>query len=221
MNGGGDSVYEYDAIRAVVNNIAQLHKKWLEIVLVVGAGNLRRRRDNQESGIERSRSDYLGMTATVMNAVVFSDLLRQASLQSIVYSPESLQIPNGTRPYNISEAREQLSQGNIVLCSWWVFMPYNTTDAAAVQRALELNCDLVVKWTRVDGVYDKDPLQYDDAVKFERLTWQDALGEEIKVMDQPAMAMARVNQLPIYVCHIESIAHIGIGKLDQGTMVEG
>ena len=86
-------------------------------MLVVGAGNLRRRRDNQESGIERSRSDYLGMTATVMNAVVFSDLLRQASLQSIVYSPESLQIPNGTRPYNISEAREQLSQGNIVLCS--------------------------------------------------------------------------------------------------------
>ena len=184
----------------------------------MGAGNIWRARDTEPLGVERVASDYLGMAATMFNASVMAAQLNQMGVSSVVHSAGGMHIPNNTTPYEMRSARQDLDVGKVVFCTCGAGNPYHTTDSGAVLRAIELGCSLVVKATKVDGIYDSDPMTNPDAVKFTELTLQQAIEKGLKIMDQTALALARDQHLPIFVCHMDQLTQIVQG-LDHGTYV--
>ena len=190
------------------------------MAVVSGAGNIRRRRDNQDSGMRRHVSDTLGMVGTLINATVLHEKVFQHGGTSVVYSAPVAQVPTVAQPYDIGQAQQDLTDGKIVFCAGGTTNPYFTTDSAAVLRALELECDLLVKATKVDGVYDKDPMKHDDAIRYDKLSLQEAYKQELNIMDHSALALAMDNDLSMLVCKVDDMSHVGTDKI-QGTYVTG
>lgn len=181
----------------LAKQILNLQKEDIEIAIVLGAGNFWRYRDTKDLEIDRTKADKLGMLATVFNCTVLAETLKGMGVNSIVYS--AFDIQNLAYSFDAEVAREDLVSGEILFLAGGTGNPYFTTDSAAVLRALELNCDVVLKATKVDGVYDSDPTINSDAKKFEKLTYQEAIEKNLQVMDQSAFSLARDNQLPIIV----------------------
>lgn len=197
-------VYEYKKLDILLQKISDLAKR-VELSIVLWWGNIWRYKDNISSGIERVTSDYIGMTATLINAIVIAEKLAHLGHVTRVYAPATMQIANCTHVYNVGLAREAMADGNIVFCAWGTWNPYCTTDSAAVLRALELNCDLMIKATKVDGIYTDDPVRVPGAKKYDILTLQEATRLHLNVMDHPAFAMAADERLPLRICNIEDI----------------
>ncbi len=195
----GEKEYGIDrpTLEHIAAQIAEVAAMELEIVIVVGGGNIWRYRDTKESGIERTASDAMGMLATVMNSVGLQSALEARNLESRVLS--AIDIPQLAEPFIKRRALRHLEKKRIVVCGGGTGNPYFTTDSAAALRALELSCDVLLKATNVDGVYDKDPNKFPDAVKFETLTYQDALEKHLAVMDQAAFSLCQEQDLPIVV----------------------
>jgi uridylate kinase len=194
--------------------ICQIASRGLQIAIVLGAGNIFR--GAQQDGIKRSSGDYIGMLATVMNALVLGEALSISGQKVKVLT--SLEMPKVADSFVMKDALEYLEQWYIVVCAGGTGNPYFTTDSAAVQKALELDCDIMIKATKVDGVYDKDPIKYSDAIKFDTMTLKQAYELGVNIMDHSAIAMAMDNDLPLFVCKIDDLHQLGSDDI-VGTYV--
>lgn len=194
--GKGQGLHQ-DTLHAIAKRIAEVGATGVQIVIVVGGGNIWRYRDTKESGIERTASDAMGMLATIMNSVALQASLEALGAHTRVMS--AIDVPQLAEPYLRRRAIRHLEKGRIIICAGGIGNPYFTTDSAAALRALELHCDVLLKATNVDGIYDKDPKQFPDAVRYEHLTYNDALQKRLNVMDQSAFSLCQEQKLPIVV----------------------
>jgi uridylate kinase len=172
----------------------------VECAVVIGAGNFFRGSLGEGIGIDRARGDYMGMLATVMNGIAFNDALLKKGVNSIVMSP--IAAGGAALPYDIFAARKFLSEGGVVIASGGTGSPFFTTDTAASLRALELQADLLLKATRVDGVYTADPEKDSTAVKYDTLTYSEAIEKKLRIMDMTAVSLCMDNSLPVAVFNL-------------------
>ena len=186
---------DYPTILEICKNIKQAADLGAEIGIVVGGGNFWRGRSSGD--MERTRADQIGMLATVMNALSVADALEHLGLEVRVQT--ALQMNQVAELYIRNKATRHLEKGRIVIFACGTGNPYFSTDTAAALRALEINAEVIFKATMVDGVYDKDPKKYDDAVKYDTLTFTKVLNDQLNVMDMTAATMCRDNKLPILV----------------------
>ena len=193
---GGHGVHQ-ETLVEVAKSLYEVAQQGIEVAVVVGGGNIWRYRDNQESKIERVTSDYIGMLATIMNGVSLQAALESVGCFSRVCS--AINVPQLAEPYLRRRALRHLEKGRVVIFAGGTGNPYFTTDSAAALRACELNCDILLKATKVDGIYDKDPEKHSDAVRYDELTYQEALEQHIRVMDQAAFSLCEEKKLPIRV----------------------
>lgn len=180
--------------------IAEVHDLGVEMIIVSGGGNLFRGVSGAERGVERVTGDNMGMIATVINALAIQDRLEHLGKPTRVMS--AIQMPQICEAYIRRRAVRHLEKGRIVLCAAGTGNPYFTTDSAAALRAVELGAEVLLKGTKVDGVYSEDPVKNPKAARFERLTFRRVLDEDLKVMDSTAVALCMENRLPISVFKI-------------------
>ncbi|WP_027186492.1 UMP kinase [Desulfovibrio inopinatus] len=219
----GPAEYGVDpaTITGFCEEIAKTVEKGLQLSLVIGGGNIFRGVSSSAAGMERSSADYMGMLATVMNALAVQDALEKQGLQTRVLSAISMR--EVCEPYIRRRAVRHLEKGRVVICAAGTGNPYFTTDTAAALRAMELKCEAIIKGTKVDGVYDKDPMKHKDAVKFDRLTYMDVLERQLRVMDSTAISLAMDNNMPIVVFNMftrGNLDRVVMGE-EVGTTVEG
>lgn len=181
----------------VAKKIVEVAKAGVQVVVVVGGGNIWRYRDTADSGVERTASDAMGMLATIINSVALQSALESLGAETRVLS--AIDVPQLVEPFIRRRALRHLEKGRIVICAGGTGNPYFTTDSAAALRALELSCDVLLKATNVDGIYDKDPHTHTDAVKYDELTYAKALEQHLDVMDQAAFSLCQDQKLPIVV----------------------
>lgn len=180
----------------IAHQIAQV-AELTQVIIVVGGGNIWRFRDTKDSGIERTVSDAMGMLATIMNSVALQSALEAHNVETRVLS--AIDIPQLAEPFIKRRALRHLEKNRIIICGGGTGNPYFTTDSAAALRALELSCDVLLKGTNVDGIYNKDPRKFKDAKKYGTLTYQAALEQRLQVMDQAAFSLCQEQKLPIVV----------------------
>ena len=185
----------------LATQIKQLHDDGVEIGIVVGGGNIFRGLAGSAKGMDRVQADYMGMLATVMNALALQDAFERVGAPCRVMS--AIQMNEVCEPYIRRRAINHLEKGDIVIFAAGSGNPYFTTDTAAALRACEIGADCLLKATKVDGIYDKDPVSNDDAVRFERITHHEVLVRGLQVMDSTAAALCQDNHMPIIVLNIE------------------
>jgi len=175
----------------------EVHALGVEIALVIGGGNIFRGLKASAQGIDRATADYMGMLATVINALAVQSVLEQLDLQTRVLS--AIPMAAVCEPYIRRRAIRHMEKGRIVICAAGTGNPFFTTDTAAALRAAELGCDVLLKGTKVDGVYSADPMKDAGAVRYDRLTYHEVLARDLKVMDASAISLARESAIPIVV----------------------
>ena len=184
----------------IAEEIASVHAKGLEIGLVIGGGNIFRGLAASEAGIERTTADYMGMLATVMNALAMQSALERIGLDTRVMS--AIPMTTVCEPYIRRRASRHMERGRIVIFAAGTGNPFFTTDTAAALRAAEMGCDALLKGTKVDGVYDKDPAKHNEAVRYDTLSYMDVITKDLQVMDTSAVTLMRDNSIPIIVFSI-------------------
>ena len=188
-------------LKFIANEIKTLVNAGVEVAIVVGGGNIIRGVSAAADGIiKRTSGDYMGMLATVINGVAIQEALEHIGLDARLQS--AIDMHEIGEAFIVRRARRHLEKGRVVVFAGGTGNPYFTTDTAATLRASEIEAELLVKATKVDGVYDKDPNKFEDAVKLDTLSYEQALTKEIKVMDDTSIALARENTLPIVVCNM-------------------
>ncbi len=202
--------------RELAQQIAEVARLGIEVAVVIGAGNIFRGLSAAEHGLDRATGDYMGMLATVMNALALQDALEKQGAPTRVLS--ALEIPGVAEPYIRRRAMRHLEKDRVVIFAGGTGNPFFTTDMAAALRALEINCDVVLKATKVDGVYDKDPVKYKDAKKFDSMSYLEAISnDKIQVMDNSATTLCMDNKLPIVVFNL--LKPGTIKKIVQGESI--
>ena len=204
-----------DTVKRIAGEVAAAHAKGLQIALVIGAGNIFRGLSAQASGIERSTADYMGMLATVMNALAMQSALEQMGVDTRVQS--AIPMTTVCEPYIRRRAVRHMEKGRVVIFAAGTGNPYFTTDTAAALRAAEMECDALLKATQVDGVYDRDPNKHDDAVRYQQLSFQKVLTDDLRVMDASAIALMRDNNIPIIVFSIHEEGEFDRVMAGKGT----
>lgn len=199
----GERSYGIDPamVTRVAEEIKHVINQGVEICLVIGGGNIFRGISGAASGMERATGDYMGMLATVMNALAMQNALEDLSVNTRVLS--ALPISAVCEPYIRRRAKRHIEKGRVVIFAAGTGNPFFTTDTAAALRATEMNCDLILKGTRVDGVYSADPEKDPDAIHHPQLTYKDVLSRDLAVMDASAISLARENSIPMIVFSIE------------------
>ncbi len=217
----GDDAYgiNRETISRIVGEIASVAAMGVEIGIVIGGGNIFRGVAGTATGMDRATADYMGMLATVMNAMALQDAMRQAGLNSRVQS--ALNIEQVVEPYIRGKAIRYLEEGKIVVFAAGTGNPFFTTDTAAALRGSEIGAEVVIKATKVDGVYTADPVTNPNAQRYARISFDEAIGKNLKVMDATALALCRDQKLPI---NVFSIFRPGALKrvvegCDEGTLV--
>ena len=206
LMGDTDFGISTDVLNYVAGEVKQVVELGMEVALVIGAGNIFRGVAGASKGMDRSTADYMGMLATVINSLAMQDAMERNGIVSRVMS--AFPMPSVCEPYIRRRAMRHLEKGRVVVCAAGIGTPYFTTDTAAVIRALEIEADVVCKATRVDGVYDMDPLTNPDAVKFDSLTYNDVLQKGLRVMDAAAISLARDNNKPLIVLNMNIPSNI-------------
>jgi uridylate kinase len=200
-------------IDKLAGDLITLQAAGVEVGCVVGGGNLMRGASLAEGGIDRVSADHMGMLATVMNSLALQDgLLRQGAATAVM---SGLDMPQVCERYTQRDARRRLSSGEIVIFAAGTGSPYFTTDTAASLRAIEIQADLLIKATRVDGIYDKDPLKHSDAQRYAQLDYDRAIDQRLAVMDVAAMILCNDNALDLVVCDINqpgALLDLAVGK---------
>lgn len=219
---GGKQGFSLDRNRVeeICQEIKTLKEKGNEVAIVVGGGNFWRGRDTEDSGIIERDRHLLGMTATVFNGVMLKATLEKLAVQSTVYSA----IPTFNElaePWNPERGLQDIKEHKIVICVGGTGKPFFSTDSGAAARAVDLQCDLILKATNVDGVYDKDPNKHDDAVKYNQVSFDEVIEKKLKVMDQEAFEMCREHNISIRVFNIETPGNIAsaLDTDDLGTLI--
>jgi uridylate kinase len=217
----GDRGYGVDAetLREISTELAEVQALGAQIALVIGGGNIFRGLGGSAQGMDRASADYMGMLATVINALAMQDALEKLKVQTRVLS--ALEIRQVAETYIRRRAIRHLEKGRIVIFAAGTGNPFFSTDTAAALRAMEIGAEVLVKATKVDGVYDKDPVRHPDARMFRRLSFDRALADRLGVMDSTAISLCRDNALPIRVCSLTqrgTIKRVIAGE-DVGTLV--
>ena len=219
----GDAGYGIDPaiIEDLAIQIRTATDAGVEVAIVVGGGNIFRGVAGSAEGMDRAQADYIGMLATVMNALAIQDVLEKAGVFTRVMS--AIEMQSVAEPYIRRRAIRHLEKGRVVIFAAGTGNPYFTTDTTAALRALEIGADCIMKATRVDGVYTADPRIDPDAERFDELTYMDVLRLELKVMDSTAITLAMDNNLPIIVFNIETDGNIvrALAGEHVGTIVRG
>ena len=208
-----------DVLDRIVAEIKQIVGAGIELAIVVGGGNIFRGVSSSATGMDRANADYMGMLATVMNAMALQDALESAGVAARVQS--ALQVQPAVESYVRGRAMAHLQKGRVVIFAAGTGNPFFTTDTAASLRGLEIGADVVIKATKVDGVYDKDPVKYADAVRYERLSYDEVLEKRLGVMDAAAIAICRDNKMPLRVFSIKKQGSLMNAMKDEkeGTLV--
>ena len=217
----GDDSYGINqtVIGRIVAEIKEINKLGVEIAIVVGGGNIFRGMKSTNDGIERVTADYMGMLATVMNALALQDTMKQASLVPRIQS--ALRIDQVVEPYIRGKAIRYLKEGWIVIFAAGTGNPFFTTDTAAALRGMEMNVDIMLKATKVDGIYSNDPKIDPQATRFQKLSFDEAIVKNLRVMDATALTLCRDQNLPLNVFSIfkpGALKRIIMGE-DEGTFV--
>ena len=204
-----------ETVEQIAEQIATVHKMGVQVCLVIGAGNIFRGLSGASAGIERTSADYMGMLATVINALAMQSILEGKEIQTRVMSA----IPMSTvcEPYIRRRAVRHMERGRLVIFAAGTGNPFFTTDTAASLRSVEMDCDALLKGTQVDGVYDADPAKVTDANRYEKLSYQEVLTQNLQVMDTSAIALARENDVPILVFSIHNAGAFADVVNGEGT----
>ena len=195
-----------DRVRSLAREVADVAAAGVQVGVVVGGGNIFRGVAAAARNMDRVTGDHMGMLATVINSLALSDALEQMGIPTRVMS--AIEMHQVAEPYIRRRAIRHLEKGRIVIFAAGTSNPYFSTDTAATLRALEIKADVIAKATRVDGVYDKDPLKFPDAVKFAEISYLEVLSRALGVMDATSIAMCRDNKLPIIVFNLNTIGNI-------------
>jgi uridylate kinase len=205
----GEAGYGIDTqiLKYIAAEIKSLVDAEFEVAIVIGGGNIIRGVTAAQDGIiSRTSGDYMGMLATVINGVAMQEACEHVGLQ--VRMQTAIKMEQIAEPYINRKATRHLEKGRVVIFAAGTGNPFFTTDTAATLRAVEIGADMIIKATKVDGVYDKDPMKYSDAVKLDTLSYDQALSDHIKVMDDTSIALAKDNSLPIVVCDMNKAGNI-------------
>jgi uridylate kinase len=211
---------DVDVARAVAEEVKQIHDLGIQVAVVVGGGNIFRGLSKSAGNMDRSSADYIGMLATVMNAVVLQDALEKNGIQTRVLS--AIHIPQLAEPFIRRRAIRHLEKGRIVIFAAGTGNPFFSTDSAAALRALEIKAEVILKATKVDGVYSADPMKDPAATRFDCITYQQVLEKQLKVMDASAISLCMDNNLPIVVFNMRTpgnIARVVTSNSGIGTRV--
>ena len=211
-----------EVIASYARQIKEVVELGVEVAIVIGGGNIFRGLSGAEQGVDRVTGDHMGMLATVINSLALQNSLEKIGVQTRVQT--AIEMPKIAEPFIKRKAQRHLEKGRVVIFGAGTGNPYFTTDTAAALRAIEINADAVVKATKVDGIYDMDPVKYPEAKKYEKVTYTEVLNKDLKVMDATAISLCRENNLPIIV--FDSLVEGNIKKVVMGenigtTVVEG
>ncbi|MDD3117774.1 MAG: UMP kinase [Victivallales bacterium] len=220
LKGGNDFGYQAEAVREIVEKIRHIVDRGMEVALVCGAGNIWRGANGAGDGMDRVTADHMGMLATIMNGLCLRDAFTAAGLAAEVFSA----IPVGAvaRTFDRLEAIRAMEAGKIVIFAGGTGSPFFTTDTTAALRALETDCEAVLKATKVDGVYSADPFKDPQAERFPAISFAEAINRRLKVMDSTAFSMCSDNGLPIIVFNFsdpESLEMVLCGNTDRASIV--
>jgi uridylate kinase len=204
----------------VANELKTVYDMGVEVAIVVGGGNIFRGVSESAGDMNRAAADYIGMLATIMNAVVLQDALEKVDIQTRVMS--AIDVPQLAEPFIRRRALRHLEKKRVVIFAAGTGNPYFTTDSAAALRALEIEADVIMKATKVDGIYTSDPVKDASAIRFDSLSFRDVLEKQLKVMDASAISLCMDNDLPIVVFNMRqsgNIVKVVCGDLSIGTLV--
>ncbi|MDR2083616.1 MAG: UMP kinase [Bacteroidales bacterium] len=218
----GNSAYGLDstALAYYAGEIKKIVDKKIELGIVVGGGNIFRGVQGSSKGFDRIQGDYMGMLATTINSIAIQSVLSEIGIKTKLMS--GLPIERVAEAMSSKQAIEYLEEGFVVIISGGSGNPFFTTDTAAVLRALEIKANVIIKGTRVDGVYDKDPEKYKDAVKYDSVSFDEAIEKNLRIMDQTAFTLCKENNLPIIVFDVnkeDNLVKLVSGE-KIGTIVE-
>jgi uridylate kinase len=219
LGGGRDYGVDYDVVRRIAGQVKQVHELGVQVALVVGGGNIVRGASFAEHGFDRATADYMGMLGTVINALALQDALEGMDVYARTMT--AIQMPQVAEPYIRRRAVRHLEKGRVVILAAGTGNPYFTTDTTAALRAVELEADVILKATKVDGVYTADPLKDPEATKLEKLDYLEVLNRGIEVMDNTALTLCMDNGVPIIVFDLlkqGNIERVVLGE-EIGTLV--
>lgn len=220
LMGSSQFGYEETAIIKILQEVKKAHEAGCEIAVVVGGGNICRGKMLASRGLDHTTGDYMGMLATVMNGLFLQDVFRSLNVDTRVMT--ALAVNQVAEPFIRLKAIKHLQKNRVVILAGGTGNPFCTTDTAAALRARELECSLILKITKVDGIYDKDPNKFPDAIKLEELTFSEVLERDIEVMDKTAFTMCLQSNIPIIVSDVftaDNIINIAQGQ-KIGTLVK-
>ncbi|MBO4301361.1 MAG: UMP kinase [Desulfovibrio sp.] len=209
-----------ETVSVICKEIGSVLDMGVQMALVIGGGNIFRGLSGSAKGMERSSADYMGMLPTVLNALAVQDMLEKQGYPTRVLS--AITMREVCEPFVRRRALRHLEKGRVVICAAGTGNPYFTTDTTAALRGMELKCDAIIKATKVDGIYDRDPVRYPDAVKFKTLSYDETLARRLGVMDATAFALVRDNNVPIIVCRmfggdiLRALCGEAVGTIVQG-----
>jgi len=206
MAGSGNFGIDPDRVKSLASEVGEIAKKGLQVGLVIGGGNIFRGIALAARNMDRVTGDHMGMLATVINSLAMQDALEHNGVATRVMS--AIQMHQVCEPYIRRRAIRHLEKGRVVIFAAGTSNPYFSTDTAATLRALEIHAQVIAKATKVDGVYDKDPMKYTDAVMYEEISYTEVLSKSLGVMDATSIAMCRDNKLPIKVFNLNKAGNI-------------
>ena len=201
LMGVGSYGIDVSTVDRVAKEISQVCKLGIEVCLVIGAGNIFRGLSGAAAGMDRTSADYMGMLATVMNSLAMQNSLERLGFQTRIQS--AISMTEVCETYTRRRAIRHMEKNRIVIFAAGTGNPYFTTDTAAALRASEMDCDAIFKGTKVDGIYDKDPIEYNEATKFDKISYSEVLSKNLRVLDSSAVSLARDNNIPIIVFSIK------------------
>lgn len=204
-----------EVISSYARQIKEIADLGVEVSVVIGGGNIFRGLSGATQGVDRVTGDHMGMLATVINSLALQNSIEKLGVQTRVLT--AIEMPKIAEPFIKRRAQRHLEKGRVVIFGAGTGNPYFTTDTAAALRAIEMNTEVVLKATKVDGIYDKDPVKYADAVKYETVTYTEVLNKNLKVMDATAISLCRENKLPIIV--FDSLTEGNIKKVIMGEKI--
>jgi len=221
LSGEGSFGIDTNVLKLVAEEIEDTQALGVQMGIVIGGGNIFRGVEASARGIDRTSADYMGMLATVMNSLALQNALENQGIPTRVQS--AIEMKEIAEPFIKRRAMRHLEKGRVVIFACGTGSPYFTTDTAASLRAMEMQADVILKATKVDGVYDKDPVKEKDAIMFNKISYTEVLTRNLKVMDSTAVSMCRDNNLPLVVFNLEkkgNIRGVVCGK-SIGTIIEG
>ncbi len=213
----GNKVFGFseDILDSFAKQIKDVHEKGVEVAIVIGGGNIFRGATGTEKGFDRVTGDTMGMLATIMNGLALQDAIERLGVPTRVMT--AVNMPQVAEPFIRRKAIRHLEKGRVVIFSGGTGNPYFTTDSCGALRAAEIHADVLAKGTKVDGIYDKDPMKYSDAVKYDTVSFNEAITKNLGVMDTTALALCNENNIPILV--FNALEEGNILKMAQGKNV--